>query len=182
MTKKKTAYLFALPAGAIPDDARPTDVKLTMPPFPFPEVLPFVIKRNYPKETILGSLPLLFDWYEDRLAKADDQEIVVASIALPALSLSQEYWDEAIAQLKAFLADYEVILGPSYNPVITGISKRYDVSDWYNGGFTGFPKYGAIVQYNLTVQKTEKKMEQVVDEEPEEIPEDEPDEDVITEE
>lgn len=181
MPKKKTAYVFALPDGAVPDDAEPVFVKLTMPDFPFAEVLPFVVKRNQSKAIVLGNLPLLFDWYEDRLSKTDGEEIVVASLALPALSLSQEYWDEAIALLKTFLADYEAILGASYNPVITGISKRYDVSDWYNGGFTGFPKYGPTVQYSLTVQKIEKNMERAVEDEPEDVPNDEPDKDVITE-
>ena len=145
---KKTVFMYALPPEMVPADATQvvtdTDYKEMS--------VPFVVARHQPNAVVETRLSMVKAWFDETLAAEDGAGIIEATMALPALSLSSEYWADAIDKLKKKLDELsiEVVQGPLFTPHQLGINitTKYIVADWY-GMFSPGLRQDEVVEYRI---------------------------------
>lgn len=121
--KKTIIYLYAVPVEIIPETATTSPSSASIPM----GLLPCVVTRNEPN--VGGCLAELFAWFKDNLGMVDGY--IPGSAALPALSLDETMWQEAIRLLREAISKYHKVQGPVFVHPGVGRSGRFQVADWY---------------------------------------------------
>lgn len=120
---KKTISLYAVPEAVIPEEAVVGPSSCSLPA----GLLPATVLRC---DSNLGEkLAAIFAWYKENLVERDGY--LVASAALPALSLDKTMWAEALGLLKEALAGYEVVQGAVFVQQSVGRTAQFAVADRY---------------------------------------------------
>jgi len=148
----KTAFLYALPLEMIIGDAE----EITTGVAYHDNAMPMIVARHLPNGVIEASLSLTKKWFDETLAaqKSDEDPIhIIATMALPALSLSAELWADAIEMLEDKLDRLGVneVVGVPFAPSQLGINltTKYAISDWYAGFPTGFQQE-QVMKYEIS--------------------------------
>ena len=130
IASKKSIKLYVFPEELVGDNPTIIHAQSSLPP-----VLPTIIQRS-DKEP-LKKVNELFQWFQENLSRIVGG-CLVASAALPALSLDRGLWNIAVKDLSIILSDYQTIEGPIYVPSIGCTrSNQFGVSDWYRSRLHG---------------------------------------------
>lgn len=126
----KSIRLYALPEELVGEGATIMHGQSSMP-----AVLPTTILRSDGKP--LEKVEELYEWFKANLETIEGGYLV-ASAAIPALSLDAEIWKQAVAELKSFLSGYATYEGPVFvGSVGCTRSNIFGVADWYRGRLHG---------------------------------------------
>ncbi len=126
----KSIRLYALPEELVGEGATIMHGQSSVP-----AVLPVVILRSDGKP--LEKVEELYEWFKANLETIEGGYLV-ASAAIPALSLDAEIWKQAVAELKSFLSGYATYEGPVFvGSVGCTRSNIFGVADWYRGRLHG---------------------------------------------
>lgn len=120
---KKTLRLYTVPSVLIPDDALVTPGTASLPS----GLLPCLPCRS--DANCYEKLQTLWKWYQDNLNVVDGY--LPASAALPALSLNDELWGDALFLLKKAMSGYERVEGPVFVRQCGGRTALFAVADLY---------------------------------------------------
>jgi hypothetical protein len=125
----KSIRLYALPEELVGEGATIMHGQSSMP-----AVLPTTILRSDGKP--LEKVEELYEWFKANLKV--EGGYLVASAAIPALSLDGNIWKQAVAELKSFLSGYATYEGPVFvGSVGCTRSNIFGVADWYRGRLHG---------------------------------------------
>lgn len=152
--KTTTAYVYALPQEILPE----TVGKSIAQPLNSPTKISIRINRCDSDGLVESKIVDIFQWFSNTLRATNITEdaVIEASLAIPALSLSIEYWDRAAKMLAEKLAEFNTVIGNVYTPKNVKLSTdtKFAVADWYSALYSGFLSQN-VVEY-------ENKKEEVV--------------------
>lgn len=120
---KKAISLYAVPEAIIPEEAVIGPSSCSLPA----GLLPATVLRC--DRNLSEKMAGLFAWYKENLVERDGY--LVASAALPALSLDKTMWADALDLLKDALAGYEVVQGAVFVKQSVGRTAQFAVADRY---------------------------------------------------
>jgi len=120
---KKSVQLYCVPECLVPVDALVAPGSVSIPQ----GLLPCVVTRS--DSNCYDKLMVLMKWFVEHLEVVDGY--LVASAALPALSLNDELWGDALYLLKQALAPYEFVSGPVFVRQSGGRTGQFAVADLY---------------------------------------------------
>ena len=124
IASNKSIKLFAFPEELVGDNPTLIHTQSSLLP-----ILPTVIQRSDSEP--LEKVAELYEWFKANLGQVTGGYLV-ASAALPALSLDKGIWNSALAELKDALSGFTVVEGPIYvSSVGCTRSNHFEVADWY---------------------------------------------------
>ena len=121
---KRVINLYAVPSEVIPEEVQINQSACRIPV----GLLPDVIHRS--DADVKGKVAGLFEWFALNLVEEDG--FLVASAALPALSLDKAVWGQAMTMLRGVLEKYEKVVGPVFVPSLSATrTDKFAVADLY---------------------------------------------------
>jgi hypothetical protein len=153
--KTATAYVYAIPAEILPEDAKPsTAVPSTTAAIPSKDIVRILRCDN--EGLVASRFADLFKWFATTLKNedVDGDTFITASLAIPTLSLSVEYWGRAAQMLSDKLAEFDVVIGNVFHPkrIKLNDDNKFFVADWYTAFYSGTLRQD-VVEY--TNKRTE---------------------------
>ena len=145
MKIKRTAIsLFVVPPEIITEEAQTNPSSVSIPV----GLLPHIICRNDSNHKPI--LVELMEWFRQNLQEKDGY--IPASAALPALSLDDSIYAEAIDLLRAAISEYGKVQGPVFIKQGVGRDALFNVADFYNKMLHG-STLAPVVSFKQTVTK-----------------------------
>jgi len=145
MRKQKSIKLYCLPAELTTGETTSSQEFVKIPG----GSLPGYITRRSDADAVIAQL---LDWFKANLVEQDGY--LVASAALPSLSVNRDAWNEAIEWLKPVLQGYNKVTGPVFVPSfsLTRTSK-FQIADHNLALLRGSQM--EVVTYTVPVEKEE---------------------------